>query len=313
MNNSTSLALNLAPVVLFVYNRPACTLQTLEHLKRNVLAEESRLFIYADGPVSNATTDDLRKISEVREVIRKEKWCGEVHITESSLNHGLADSIISGVTEIVNRFGKVIVLEDDLLTSVHFLEYMNSGLRYYEFQSGVFQIVGYTAPVRTRFRNECFFLPLSSTLGWGTWARAWKYFEKEPMDYELLKTDKQLKRKFDMDNSYPYSDMLIRQMESNVDSWGIRWWWSVFKQKGISLFPDRSLISHIGFDNDATHTKDPIPDFNRYWDCNYSIIKFPECVEANKYFYAKVKAFYRSRNNKTVFKIIGDKFVKLIK
>jgi hypothetical protein len=313
MKDSDSFSSNLAPVVLFVYNRAGCTLKTLEHLKKNVFADESRLFIYSDGPGSNATEDDLRKIREVREVIRKEKWCGEVHITESPVNKGLADSIIQGVTEIVNRFGKVIVLEDDLLTSVHFLEYLNSGLNFYEFQPDVFQIVGYTAPVKIKFKNESFFLPLTSTLGWGTWARAWEYFEKSPADFIRLKIEKKLRKEFDLDNSYPYSDMLISQMESNVDSWGIRWWWAVFKQKGISLFPDRSLISHIGFDNDATHTKSPIPDFNKYWNINYSILRFPESAETNPLFYSKVKDFYRSRNKKSVLKLIRRKLGKLVK
>lgn len=312
MKDSASYSLNLAPVVLFVYNRAACTLQTLEHLKRNVLAEESRLFIYSDGPAGNATEDDLRKIREVREVIRKEKWCGEIHIRESAVNQGLADSIIQGVTEIVNRYGKVIVLEDDLLTSVHFLEYMNSGLNFYEFQPRVFQIVGYTAPVRNKFRNESFFLPLSSTLGWATWARAWEYFERSPTDFVRLKTEKKLRKKFNLDNSYPYSEMLISQMESNVDSWGIRWWWAVFKQKGISLFPDRSMISHIGFDSDATHTKELIPDFNKYWDRKYSITKFPENVEVNNKFYSRIKFFYKRTLRKSIWEKVKNRLKKLI-
>lgn len=287
MKDSDNFSLNLAPIALFVYNRAACTLKTLEHLKRNVFAEESSLFIYSDGPAINATEDDFRKIQEVREVIRREKWCGEVNITESPVNMGLADSIIHGVTEIVNRFGKVIVLEDDLLTSVHFLEYMNSGLNFYEFQPVVFQIVGYLTPIKTDFQNDSFFLPIVSSLGWGTWARAWEYFEKNPDDYRKLITDNKLRKLFDLDNSYPFSDMLIRQMETNVDSWGIRWWWSVFKQKGISLFPDRSLISHIGFDQDATHTKTAIPDFNKYWLPEYRIINFPENIEINKTFFRR--------------------------
>jgi hypothetical protein len=312
MKDSDSFSSNLAPVVLFVYNRAGCTLKTLEHLKKNVFADESRLFIYSDGPGSDATEDDLRKIKEVREVIRREQWCSEVHIIESPVNKGLADSIIQGVTEIVNRYDKVIVLEDDLLTSVHFLEYMNTGLNFYGFQPRVFQIVGYTAPVRSKFKNESFFLPLSSTLGWGTWARAWSFFEKSPVDFVRLKTDKTLRKAFDLDNSYPYSDMLISQMESNVDSWGIRWWWTVFKQNGLSLFPDRSLISHIGFDSDATHTKDLIPDFNKYWDNKYSISKYPENIEVNSQFYSRIKSFYKRRLRRSLLQKIKNRVNKLI-
>jgi hypothetical protein len=312
MKDSASYSLNLAPVVLFVYNRAACTLQTLEHLKRNVFAEESRLFIYSDGPAGNATEDDLRKIREVREVIRKEKWCGEVHIRETAVNQGLADSIIQGVTEIVNRYGKVIVLEDDLLTSVHFLEYMNSGLNFYEFQPRVFQIVGYLTPIKTSFQNESFFLPIVSSLGWGTWFRAWEHFEKMPLDYIRLKSESKLRKSFDLGNSYPYSDMLIRQMETNADSWGVRWWWAAFKQRGISLFPDRTLVAHIGFDPDATHTKVAIPDFNKYWLSEYRILNFPENVDVNKTFFRRHRNLIHSQQKPSILVRLNNKLTKFL-
>jgi hypothetical protein len=196
---------------------------------------------------------------------------------------------------------------------VHFLEYMNTGLNFYEYQPRVFQIVGYTAPIKTKFENEAFFLPVSSTLGWATWARAWKYFEKDPEDYTILRTDKILRRKFDLDNSYPYSDSLILQMETNIDSWGIRWCWAVFKQEGISLFPDRSLIAHIGFNNDATHTKNSIPDFNKYWNKEYYIKKYPENIEVNLQMYTRVKYFYRKRFTKPIFVRLINSIIQILK
>lgn len=303
--------MNFAPVLLFVYNRAECTFKTLEHLKQNVLADQSELFIYSDGPKPGANEDDIKKIQEVREIIRIEKWFKEVHIIESPVNLGLANSIIKGVTETVNRFGKVIVLEDDLLTSEHYLEYMNGGLSLYENSERVFQIVGYTAPIKTAFKNESFFLPISSTLGWGTWERAWKYFEKAPQDYTILKTDKKLRRRFDMDNSYPYSNMLIRQMETGIDSWGIRWWWTVFKQKGIALFPDRTLIAHIGFDPDATHTKNSTPDFNKYWITDYPIKHFPETIEINHNFYSELKCLYNKKFKKSLLQKTLNRLRKL--
>src|SRR5215211_27101 len=111
---------NLAPVVLFVYNRPVHTLRTLKALKKNHLADESRLYVYCDGPKTNATEEERENINKVRSIVKQEKWCREVHVAESETNNGLAASIIKGVTEIVNRYGKVIVLEDDLETSPGF-------------------------------------------------------------------------------------------------------------------------------------------------------------------------------------------------
>lgn len=133
----------MAPVVLFVYNRPMHTEQTLEALHQNELADESILYIYADGPKGNLTKDAIEKIIRTRRVIRKKKWCKEVHIIESTHNKGLADSIISGVTDTVNRYGKAIVLEDDVVTSKGFLRYMNDALVMYEHDAGAMHISGF--------------------------------------------------------------------------------------------------------------------------------------------------------------------------
>jgi hypothetical protein len=305
--------MELAPIVLFVYNRAGCTLQTLEHLKKNILADRSKLFIFSDGPKKGATEEELNKITLLRKLIRKEQWCKDVHIFESPVNLGLADSIINGVTEVVNKFGKIIVLEDDLLTSVHYLAYMNEGLCRFEKEDKVFQIVGYTAPVRTHFKNDSYFLPMASSLGWGTWARAWKYFEINPQDYILLKGDKKLRKKFDLGNSYPYSDMLIRQMETGIDSWAIRWWWSVFKQNGVGLFPDRTLIACIGFDPEATHTKTIIKGFNKYWIKNYRILNFPSEVKVNISLFNKVRKYDRRVSNLSIIGHLKTLTIRLIK
>jgi hypothetical protein len=313
MKNLIKASLNLAPIVLFVYNRPECTLKTLEHLKRNVLADQSELFIYSDGPKPDAKENDLKKIQEVREIIRKEKWCKEVRIIESPVNLGLADSIINGVTEIVCSYNKVIVLEDDLLTSVHFLEYMNNGLNYYVNEEKVFQIVGYTAPLKVQFRNTALFLPFTSTLGWGTWARAWKYFEKNPPDYVELKINRKLRNEFNLNHTFPWAEFLISQVDANVDSWGIYWWWSVFKQKGLTLFPDKTLISHIGFDQDATHTKNVIVDFNKYWDTKNEINIFPTKIVADSHFFHKYRKNLRERAGWSVKIKIKNKIKKYFK
>ena len=124
--------MKLAPIILFVYNRPWHTEQTLRALMANELAVESELYIYADGPKPNATDEQLQKIREVRQLIRQEQWCGKVHVVESEKNKGLANSVINGVSEIVNKYGRIIVLEDDLKTSPTFLTYMNQALEYYE-------------------------------------------------------------------------------------------------------------------------------------------------------------------------------------
>lgn len=304
MKNSTDSFGELAPVVLFVYNRPGVTLSTLEHLKNNKLADRSVLFIYSDGPKEGANEDALGKIKEVRDIIRREKWCGEVHIIESPDNLGLADSIINGVTEIVNRYGKIIVLEDDLLTSVHFLEYLNDALRRYADYEQVFTILGYNYPLKLKNKENAYFSIVSSCLGWGTWERSWSKFDPSPQDYGKLSYDKKLRYKFDLDGSYPYSRMLKLQMEEDVDSWAVKWWWTIFKNNGLTLFPGTTLIKHIGFDPDATHTKKEIKDFNKYFNEHNNISKFPSEVSVDYSFYKKQKRYIKGIHKKTILMLL---------
>lgn len=281
----------LAPIILFVYNRPKHTSATLQALAANDLANESVIYIYADGAKVNATAIDLKKIEDTRQVIRNCHGFKKVHIIESVSNNGLANSVINGVTQIVNQYGKVIVLEDDLITAKGFLKYMNDSLVKYGDAEQVMQISGHQFPVEKWERNnEAFFLPFTTSWGWSTWQRAWDKLDVMATGYEKLKTDIELKQKFDLDGTYPYSEMIINQMEKkNIDSWAIRLWWSVFKNNGIVLFPDKSLVDNIGFDNEGTHTNSANPFAILDFDTNYFIVNFPDKLDVNKAFFEKVK------------------------
>ena len=172
---------NLAPIVLFVYNRPWHTEQTLEALSANKEVQESILYIYADGPKENTTSEELEKIAQVRKVLRNKQWCKEVKIIESVNNKGLADSIIEGVTTVVNNHGKVIVLEDDIVVSTGFLKYMNDALNLYENEEKVMHISGYMFPVKERL-PETFFYKQASCWGWATWANRWEELKTSPKE-----------------------------------------------------------------------------------------------------------------------------------
>jgi hypothetical protein len=245
----------LAPIALFVYDRPQHLRATLVALEKNYLAPQSELFIFADGPKTNNPIL-LDRIRQVRDLIR-EKWkFKNIYLDEQDFNIGLAQSIIRGVTRIVHEHGKLIVLEDDLITSKGFLNYMNDSLDKYSNDNSVMQISAFQFPVNFgRKSPECFFLPFTTSWGWATWSRAWDKFDEKATGWEILKIDQELKRKFDMDNSYPYTEMLGLQMEKmTIDSWAIRWWWSVFKNNGLVLFPKTTFVKNNGFDELATHT-----------------------------------------------------------
>lgn len=278
----------------------------------SALAAESVLYIYADGPKSDATESDRERLAEVRQVIRDRKWCKEVHIIESEANKGLANSIIEGVTQQVNAHGKAIVLEDDLVVAKGFLKYMNDALVKYENQPRVMQVCGYQFPIGIRAEHSAIFLPITASWGWATWKRAWDRFDPEAQGYEKLKTDTELARKFDLNGTIRYTEMLMNQMEKkNISSWAIRWWWTVFKADGISLFPDSSLVNNLGFGKDATHTKGPNPFRGFTFNPDYTITDFPETIEANEPHFQRLQSMYSKIYpvNETIF----DKIVRKLR
>ena len=168
-----------APVVLFVYNRPGHTIQTLEALSQNRNAYKSTLYIFSDGPKADANVEEHTRIEQVRQVIRLKQWCKEVIIRESDDNIGLADSIVNGVTEVVTKHNKVIVLEDDVITSTGFLEFMNDALDLYEEEEKVMHISGYMYPHEKDLPETFFFNVPYPGGGWATWYRAWKNFQND--------------------------------------------------------------------------------------------------------------------------------------
>lgn len=245
----------LAPIVLFVYNRPWHTRQTLEALAKNELADQSELFIYADGPKENASEEQLKNIQEVREIIRENKWCKEVHIIESGKNKGLADSIICGVTEIINQFGKVIVLEDDIVTSKGFLKYMNEGLEYYFSDSFVAGISGFKYPSNDKI-CEVHFLPIASSWGWATWERQWSSTIFNSVRLLRSISNQKSESKFDF-GYFPFLNILEEQVSGKVNSWAIQFYANIYLQKQCFVFPSVSMVQNIGFGFSGTHTTQP--------------------------------------------------------
>ena len=296
--------MQLAPIALFAYKRPEHTLKTLTTLSECTLAQESILYIFCDGPKRE---EDRENVVKVREIAASRKWCGEVRIVPRANNMGLANSIIDGVSRLCTEFGRVIVLEDDLLVAKGFLDYMNRALDLYSDYLQVMQISGHLFPFGPVCEDyDAFFLPLSTTLGWATWRRAWEHFDVKATGYEKLRTNKCLRREFDLDNSYPYSRMMFDQMSGAIDSWGIRWWWTFFKENGLCLYPRFSLIEHIGFDNTATHATDKVGIYDGdEWTNERVVRRLPGSIEASNDNYDLLKSYFRKFNNKrNIYKYI---------
>jgi hypothetical protein len=245
----------LAPIILFVYNRPGHTEQTLEALHLNEYASESVLYIYSDGLKEEASEESKKNVEAVRTTIRKKQWCKEVIIVERTENYGLAKSVIEGVSEVIIRHENVIVLEDDLITASYFLKYMNEGLQLYEDDKQVYGVTGYKFPSSKEIKDQTYFLPISCSWSFGTWADRWNTIN---FDAEVLlkKIDaNKLQKKLNF-GGYPFYEMLKDQCTGRVNSWAILFYTSMFLENGYFLFPNRTLVENIGFDNSGTHYTD---------------------------------------------------------
>ncbi len=243
----------LAPIALFVYNRPWHTEQTLIALENNELASESILYIFCDGPKENSSVENLNNIKKVRNLIKSKKWCYKTNIVERKRNIGLASNIVDGINKVIEKHGTIIVLEDDLITSPFFLKYCNDALLMYKDSPNVYSINGFQFPIDTN-RLDTFLCPLAtSSWGWATWKSRWDVFKDKIENKEIIQNHPWLRARFNF-AGYDYATML-----DNSNSWAIKWYYSVFLVNGLGLFPTKSLVSNIGFDGSGEHcTRDII-------------------------------------------------------
>lgn len=244
--------MSFAPIVLFVYARLNHTRSTVEALLKNPGAKLSDLIIYSDAA---RTPDKQANVDEVRVYIKTIAGFRSVTIKYRDCNYGLAKSIIAGVTEVLEAHERIIVLEDDLVTSPYFLRYMNEALEKYEDDDRVVSIHGYVYPVKQTL-PEAFFLRGADCWGWATWRSGWKVFNPNGQFLldELKKQD--LINEFNFNGAYSFSNMLEGQIKGGNESWAVRWHASAFLANKLTLYPGRSLVHNIGNDASGTHCEE---------------------------------------------------------
>lgn len=245
---------NRSPIALFVYNRLWHTQQTIEALQKNELAHDSELFIFSDGPKNS----DEEKVEMVRNYIKKITGFKEITIIHRENNLGLAKSIITGVTEVINKYDKIIVLEDDLITSPYFLTYMNEALNFFEKIDKVYSITGYNLPpsslkITKQYKNEVYFNPRPMSWSWATWKDRWDKVSWEVNDYDNFLKNKKAQKEFDKAGGNYLNDMLIRQMEGKIDSWYIIWCFTHYQNNALCVYPTKSMGANIGHDSSGVH------------------------------------------------------------
>jgi len=293
---------NLAPIALFVYNRPEHTRRTLNYLQKNLLADESRLFIFSDGPKTEA---DQPKVEQVRQLIKEVSGFKAVKIFNSKQNLGLANSIINGVTKLVNEYGKVIVFEDDLLSSVYTLQYFNEALTRYANEDKVMHIGAYMFELEDKTLPEAFFYRIATSWGWATWARAWKNFEPD-VDKLISQFDKQKINKFSIDGTMNFWKQMQEFKAGKNNSWAIRWYASIFLNGGLTLNPSHSLVHNIGHDGTGVHSN--IENIYQVKIAKKAIKKFPVKVVEDEKAHQAIRHFLKNRKGSLWQRVI--RFVK---
>jgi hypothetical protein len=266
----------LAPICLFTFDRLEETIKTVEALKKNHLASSSELYVFSDGAKNESSE---KKVLEVRKYLQTINIFKKVTIYEAKDNKGLANSIIAGVSQVIERYGRVIVLEDDLVTSPNFLDFMNESLNFYEKNDKIFSISGYTfnLPSLENYPKDYYLGVRASSWGWGTWQDKWEDVDWEVKSYKIFRNSVSQQLKF-MKGGSDMPRMLRRQMNADIDSWAIRWCYHQFLNDKLTVFPTTSKIKSIGFGDNATHTSGKEKQFDTFLDKgqkkNFSFDKF---------------------------------------
>lgn len=277
--------MNLAPIALFVYNRPVHTRRTVEALQKNDLALESDIYIFSDAPKNNEGTEAVR---EVREYIRQIDGFKTVTIIERETNFGLTRTIIDGVTSVVNQHGRIIVLEDDVVTSRYFLNYINRALDHYVSVQLVWHVSGWNYPIDPNGLPQSYFLRAMFCWGWATWADRWKYFHKAP-DRLLEEWDAEKINRFNLDGKYDFWEQVKKNASGKLNTWGVFWYATIFEHNALCLNPAVTYVENIGLDKSGENCDDATSYTNRL---NLShLVFFPDEIVESKLALTRIQQF----------------------
>lgn len=276
-----------APIVLFVFARPDHTHRTLEALRANTLAKETDLIIYADA-ARNAQEEE--KVKLVRQLIKSTDGFKSIEIIEHQENIGLAGNIIEGVTAVCERHGKAIVIEDDIVTSTSFLEYMNSALDRYANEKDIWHISGWNYPIESTGLEDAFLWRAMNCWGWGTWQDRWAHFRKDP---QLLIETWEAKdiSAFNLDDGYSFWEQVQHNHQKKINTWAIFWYATIFSHKGLCLNPAQTFVLNIGIDGSGENCGSTDIYINQL--CTKNHFSWPTKHEENIIALDRIKYFYK--------------------
>ncbi len=286
----------LAPVVVFAYNRPLHLQRTLDALAACRLADRTDVHVFADGPRKPAVNE---AVAEVRRVLAKEALAGrfaKFQFQTSEVNLGLANSIIRGVSQVIAGNGRVIVLEDDLLVSADFLEFMNDCLEFYEDDPTIGSVTG-SCPIRripAAYQGSVFALGRNSSHGWGTWRRVWDGVDWTATSAQELNDSLHKRFAFNRYGNDRY-DRLRRQLAGKIDSWSIRFGLSLFQRQLLTIYPTLNRVANIGFDNSGVHCREGEAMNDAVGEGRYALRSVAADASIQKRFYKAFSGNVRGR------------------
>jgi hypothetical protein len=297
---------NLAPIVLFVYNRQWHTQKTVEALQKNELASESELFIFSDeaqNEYARKSVDDVRSYVDTIDGFKK------VTVIKREKNWGLSASIIDGVTKIVNKYGVIIVLEDDLVTGPYFLKFMNEALDFYKDAENVWHVSGWNYPIEIDGLDDVFFWRLMNCWGWATWSNRWQYFEKN-VDKTMREFSKEDIKIFNIDETEDFFGQVTLNYEKKINTWAVFWYATIFKKNGLCLNPIQTFVENIGNDSSGTHCGETDIFTSKISSLNN--VQFSSSIIENEISIKNLKDFF-NKNKLSFFKRIINKIKRISK
>lgn len=289
---------NYAPLAIFAYNRFEEFVQTISSLKKNPECSDTNLYIFIDGARNKADENSIKKIYEYCQQIIGFR---ELNITVRDRNIGLKANIISGVSSVIEKFGRVICLEDDIVVSSNFLNYMNSSLQKYENREDVWHINGWNVNYNFKKEQKIFCSPVMNCWGWATWERSWKHFS-DSFETNIKIWDISKRYKFNLSGSNSFYSQLVGNFIGRNNTWAVFWYATIFNNAGKCITPRLSLTKNIGEKN-PTHKQGMEFSNQTIYEGDF-ILPSKTLIDEDEVTYMKMEYFKRSSSYDLVKRFI---------
>lgn len=295
-----------APVCVFAFRRPVHTRRTLSALAMSPVASQTALTVFIDGP---RDSEDIEQVRQVVDIAKLQTGFASVEVVAREENAGLAQSIEEGVSRMMAEHGRAIVVEDDIVTSPAFLNYMNAALDHFAETPEVWHIAGYNEPIAAnRDRRGAALWRFMSCWGWASWADRWHHFERDPSELIASFTPEDIHR-FNLDGAHDFWSQVLANERGDLRTWAVFWYATIFRNNGLCLSPHFSYTENIGFDGSGTHgfTSDSFLQNSLNLDM---VPPLPDLIEEDTDALARLQAYYTYRPNR--LQRLGRKWRRLI-